>query len=154
MAYAEKDLRSDVIIDLATLTGAQGSATGKYHGALLSNSEEWENRTMKIGRVTGDCVFPIVYCPELHLTEFDSTIADMKNSVADYKNATSSCAGLFISAHLSPSYTGAWIHVDMAANVASGERATGYGVSLLVGLFGNESKSEYLNYVNSLSLNL
>ena len=154
VAFAERDLRSDVIVDLATLTSAQGSATGKYHGALLSNSEEWESRTVKIGRITGDCVFPIVYCPELHFSEFDSSVADMKNSVANDSNATSSCAGLFIKAHLTNEFTGAWIHVDMAANVASGERATGYGVSLLVGLFGKESKSDYLNYVNISSLEL
>ena len=154
VAYAERDLGSEVIIDMATLTGSQGPATGKYHGAILSNSEDWEKLMMKIGRITGDCVFPIVYCPELHFSEFDSHVADMKNSVSNYNNATSSCAGLFISAHLSPTYTGAWIHVDMAATVASGERATGFGVGLLVALFGKESKSEFLNYVNSTSSKL
>ena len=35
-------LKSNLIIDLATLTGAQGPTTGKFHGAVLSNSEEWE----------------------------------------------------------------------------------------------------------------
>ncbi len=29
MAYAQKDLKADVIVDMATLTGAQGVATGK-----------------------------------------------------------------------------------------------------------------------------
>ena len=29
VAYASKDLKADVILDLATLTGAQGLATGK-----------------------------------------------------------------------------------------------------------------------------
>ena len=132
---------------MATLTGAQGPTTGKFHGAILSNSEEWEKRMMIAGRITGDCVFPIVYCPELHFSEFDSKVADMKNSVANYNNATCSCAGLFIRSHLSADYSGAWVHIDMAATVSSGERATGFGVSLLVGLFGNESNSDYLKYV-------
>lgn len=147
VAYADSILKSNLIIDLATLTGAQGPTTGKFHGAVLSNSEEWEGKMMIAGRITGDCVFPIVYCPELHFSEFDSVVADMKNSVANYKNATCSCAGLFISSHLSLDYSGAWIHVDMASTVASGERATGFGVSLLVGLFGNESNSDYLKYI-------
>ena len=29
MAYAQKDLKADVVVDMATLTGAQGIATGK-----------------------------------------------------------------------------------------------------------------------------
>lgn len=57
-------------------------STGKYHGAVLTNSPEWENNVVLAGRVTGDLAFPIVYCPELHFQEFTSAIADMKNSVA------------------------------------------------------------------------
>ena len=30
VAYAQKDLKADVIVDMATLTGAQGIATGKF----------------------------------------------------------------------------------------------------------------------------
>ena len=30
VAYANKDLHAQVIVDLATLTGAQGAATGKF----------------------------------------------------------------------------------------------------------------------------
>lgn len=37
---------------------------------------------MTAGRVCGDLVFPIPYCPELHFSEFNSAVADMKNSVA------------------------------------------------------------------------
>lgn len=29
VAYAQKDLKADIVIDIATLTGAQGVATGK-----------------------------------------------------------------------------------------------------------------------------
>lgn len=35
----------------------------------------------------------------------------------DRTNATSSCAGLFIGAHLGFDYPGSWIHVDMASPV-------------------------------------
>lgn len=43
----------------------------------------------------------------------------MKNSVADRTNAQSSCAGIFIAAHLGFDYPGVWIHVDMASPVHS-----------------------------------
>ena len=36
VSYASKDLKADVIIDLATLTGAQGLATGCYIFNFLS----------------------------------------------------------------------------------------------------------------------
>uniref|UniRef100_A0A1A9W5Q5 Cytosol aminopeptidase domain-containing protein n=1 Tax=Glossina brevipalpis TaxID=37001 RepID=A0A1A9W5Q5_9MUSC len=42
VCYAQKDLKANIILDMATLTGAQAIATGKYHGAVLTNSEEWE----------------------------------------------------------------------------------------------------------------
>ena len=34
---------------MATLTGAQGISTGKYHAGLLTNNEEWETACMKAG---------------------------------------------------------------------------------------------------------
>uniref|UniRef100_A0A670I0K2 Syntaxin-16 n=1 Tax=Podarcis muralis TaxID=64176 RepID=A0A670I0K2_PODMU len=116
VAYACKDLCADIILDMATLTGAQGIATGKYHAAVLTNNEEWERACVKAGRNCGDLVHPLVYCPELHFSEFTSAVADMKNSVA-------------------------------------GERATGYGVALLLSLFGRASEDPLLNMVSPLGCN-
>lgn len=39
------------------------------------------------------------------------------------------------------------MHVDMAAPVHCGERATGYGVALLVSLFGRYSNSRLLHSI-------
>lgn len=39
------------------------------------------------------------------------------------------------------------MHIDMAAPVHCGERATGYGVGLLVSLFGRYSKSQLLSSI-------
>ncbi|KAJ8926070.1 hypothetical protein NQ315_009925 [Exocentrus adspersus] len=147
VAYAHRDLKADVILDMATLTGAQGVATGKYHAAVLTNSGEWEDLLLQAGQRSGDLVFPIPYCPELHFSEFSSAVADMKNSVADRSNAQSSCAGLFIAAHLGFDFPGNWIHVDMATPVHSGERATGYGVALLTTLFGSYCKQPLLQAI-------
>ena len=33
VAYARKDLKADVVVDMATLTGAQGIATGKWENS-------------------------------------------------------------------------------------------------------------------------
>jgi len=144
VVYANKDLKADVILDMCTLTGAQGISTGRYHAAHLTNSADWEEKTFHAGLASGDLSFPLVYCPELHFSEFYSAVADMKNSVADRSNAQSSCAGLFINAHLGFDFPGTWVHVDMATPVHSGERATGYGVALLNTLFGNHINSSLL----------
>nr|XP_002131747.1 probable aminopeptidase NPEPL1 [Ciona intestinalis] len=146
VAYASKDLKADIILDMATLTGAQGVSTGKYHAAVLTNDEIWEAASVAAGKASGDLAFPLVYCPELHFPEFNSAVADMKNSVADRSNAQSSCAGLFIGSHLMGAFnfSGTWVHVDMASPVHSGERATGYGVALLMVLFGELSSDKFL----------
>lgn len=57
-------------------------STGKYHGAVLTNNEDWEEAAVAAGKTSGDLLFPILYCPELHFSEFASALADMKNSVA------------------------------------------------------------------------
>lgn len=154
VAYASKDLKADVVLDMATLTGAQGITTGKHHGAVLSNDENWEKATVRAGYNSGDMTFPVVYCPELHFSEFTSAVADMKNSVADRSNAQSSCAGLFIGSHLVDGFQfkGSWIHVDMAYPVHAGERATGYGVALLLSLFGQASEDAMLQKTSPLNL--
>nr|CAD7266498.1 unnamed protein product [Timema shepardi] len=117
VSYAQKDLKANIIVDMATLTGAQAICTGKYHAAVLTNNAEWEGAAVHAGKSSGDLVFPILYCPELHFSEFSSAVADMKNSVTDRSNAQSSCAGLFIGAHLGFDYPGVWVHIDMASPV-------------------------------------
>ncbi|XP_048385790.1 probable aminopeptidase NPEPL1 isoform X1 [Stegostoma tigrinum] len=153
VSYACKDLKADIILDIATLTGAQGIATGKYHAGLLTNSEEWEQACVKAGQNSGDLVQPMVYCPELHFSEFTSAVADMKNFVADRANAMSSCAGLFIEAHIGFDWPGIWLHIDMASPVHTGARATGYGVALLLALFGRATDDALLNLISPVGVN-
>ncbi|CAB3232434.1 unnamed protein product [Arctia plantaginis] len=144
VVYASRDLKADTIVDVATLTGAQGTATGKYHAAIVSNDSALEAQCVGAGLVSGDLAHPLPFAPELHFTEFTSCVADMKNSVADRNNAQPSCAGLFILAHLGFDFPGKWLHVDMAAPAHCGERATGYGVALLSVLFGAHTRSKLL----------
>lgn len=147
VAYAQKDLKADVVVDMATLTGAQGIATGKYHAGILTNNEDWELACVKAGQNSGDLVHPVPYSPELHYPEFSSVVADMKNSVADRSNAQVSCAGLFIGSHLGFDFPGVWLHIDMASPAHVGDRATGYGPALLNTLFGQKSSNKLLQSI-------
>lgn len=149
VAFAKKDLKANVIIDMATLTGAQGPATGRLHGAVLTNNEKWEKACVEIGKRCGDLCFPIVFAPEIHFSEFKSEVADMTNSVKNSNNAASACAGLFIHSHLGKDYKGVWIHFDIAAPVEEGDRATGYGVALLNSLFGESCLSPIIRKLAS-----
>ncbi|KAL5261211.1 hypothetical protein ACHWQZ_G007052 [Mnemiopsis leidyi] len=151
VAYARKDLNADIVLDMCTLTGAQGITTGQHHAALLSNNAQWESCAVSAGLSSGDMLFPIVYAPELHFSEFKSSVADMKNSVANRSNAQSSCAGLFIGSHLFDDFSKpspiVWLHIDMAYPVHVGERATGWGPALLLTLFGRYSTSGLLSNI-------
>lgn len=52
-----------------------------YHAAVLTNCENSQAAVQEAGKVSGDLTFPIPYAPELHFREFNSAVADMKNSV-------------------------------------------------------------------------
>ncbi len=133
VAYVTRHHKPDVVIDLATLTGAQMVATGQRHAGIVCNDEVLEDVAVVAGRCSGDLVHPLPYCPEFFRKEFRSVVADMKNSVKDRLNAQSSCAAQFIAEHL-VDYEEAWLHVDLAGPSTQGERATGFGTTFLVEL--------------------
>jgi probable aminopeptidase NPEPL1 len=66
VAHATKHY-SDVglVVDMATLTGAQLIATGKTHAGILANTLELERRAVDAGLRSGDLCYPLVYAPEL-----------------------------------------------------------------------------------------
>ena len=125
-----------LVVDMATLTGAQLVATGKRFAAVVASSEAAEGRCVAAGRHSGDLCHPLPFAPELLRGEFRSEVADMKNSVKDRMNAQSSCAGTFVFDHLHEGFQGDWLHVDMAGPAFEADRATGYGVALLLALAG------------------
>ena len=72
--YASSTLNPRVIVDIATLTGAQLIATGKNHAAIFCNDEGLEDTAVRVGQHTGDLTHPLVYCPEFHKPEFRSQV--------------------------------------------------------------------------------
>jgi probable aminopeptidase NPEPL1 len=130
---------ADVILDMATLTGAQLVSTGKKHAMIVCNDEDWEGRCVDAGKRTGDLCHPGLFVPEMFEMEFKSSVADSKNSVKDRMNAQSSCAAHFVFSNLDKEWVekgGKWIHVDMAGPSVEAERGTGYGVGLVGALMG------------------
>lgn len=74
-AAAVRHLNPGVIIDMATLTGAQGVATGKHFGALYCNDEKLERVAVEAGRMSGDLCHPMPYAPEFFKSEYSSAVA-------------------------------------------------------------------------------
>jgi len=124
----------DLLIDMATLTGAQLVATGKRHAGIVSNLESVELDAVAAGRLSGDTVHPLPFVPEFFAKEFTSQVADYKNSVKDRSNAQSSCAANFIYENLHPEYKGGWLHVDLAGPAFIDDRGTGFGVGLALAM--------------------
>jgi probable aminopeptidase NPEPL1 len=132
VSWAARELKADVVIDAATLTGAQLVSTGLLHAAVVSDDADLEAKAIDAGYRSGDLTHPLPFAPELFQREFASPIADMRNSVANRMNAQSSCAAQFVYAHL----VGApgkrtWCHIDLAGPAFPKDRATGFGVALI-----------------------
>ena len=150
VAFASgEDVDADDVVDIATLTGAQMVATGRFFAGIVSDSEEFERECVVAGRSSGDLTHPLPYAPEFFSREFGSAVADMRNSVKDRSNAQASCAGQFVANHLAKRgdtngdadeakvrKLKRWLHVDIAgpSTEKGSGRGTGFGVALLVEL--------------------
>ena len=130
VSYASRVLECDVVIDAATLTGAQLITTGKLHGAVFSNDAELEAVMIESAYRSGDLAHPMLFVPELLQEEFRSRIADMRNSVSNRMNAQSSCAAQFVYSHMAGTRA-RWCQIDLAGPAFPFGRGTGYGVALL-----------------------
>ena len=66
------DAQPDLLVDMATLTGAQLVATGKRHAGIVANLDEVEEAAVKAGKLSGDTVHPLPFVPEFYMPEFKS----------------------------------------------------------------------------------
>ena len=84
---AARVIKPSIIVDAATLTGAQLIATGLRHSGIVSNRDGVEARAVETGKASGDLAHPLPFAPEFYQAEFASKVADMRNSVANRANA-------------------------------------------------------------------
>ncbi len=139
LSYLSKNFKTDVLIDLATLTGSSVRMFGDTCGAMFSNNEELKNTLIKTGDKTNQRVW--------NLPLWDIWKDDFKSDVADFKNISMKPIGdCIIAAKFLEQFIGGhthWAHLDIAGvafgNVgyAKDKAATGYGVQLLADLIEN-----------------
>ena len=130
---AARDDEPDIIIDLATLTGACMVALGLRVAGLFSNDEKLADDLMASGRKAGERLWPMPLVEE-YKADIKSNIADIKNIGGGYGGAIT--AALFLQEFVADT---PWAHLDIAGPAFS-ERAlpyaprggTGFGVRTLI----------------------
>ncbi|MEO0085761.1 MAG: leucyl aminopeptidase [candidate division WOR-3 bacterium] len=136
LAYGST-LKPDLMIDVATLTGACVVALGDEYSALLGTDQRTIERIMAVGKEQGEFFWqlPLVERYRLHLK---SHVADLKN-IGKPQNAGTIVAGLFLQEFVDKAVP--WVHVDIAGAAFSREGldysrpgATGTPVRTLIAL--------------------
>jgi leucyl aminopeptidase len=114
------DADPDVIVDVATLTGAQNVALGDEVGAMFVSNDDLATSLAQASERSGEAFWrmPLVDSYESHI---ESDIADMKNMGKPPK------AGSIVAALLLRRFTGGkpWAHLDIAGP-ARAESPRGY----------------------------
>ena len=127
LTYAEK-FNPDVVIDIATLTGACIVALGAHPAGLLSNHNPLANDLLSAGQASGDRCWQLPLWDD-YQEQLSSNFADMANIGG--KGAGTITAACFLSRFTKKYH---WAHLDIAGVAwKSGEKkgATGRPVGLL-----------------------
>ena len=106
-----QEKKPDVIIDVATLTGAVSIALGKYCGAILGNDQAVMDLVQKSSKAVGERIWQLPLFDE-YFDDLKSDHADMKNSANDGHGGTIRGAA-FIKQFVKKSTK--WAHLDIAA---------------------------------------
>ncbi|UZN04398.1 leucyl aminopeptidase family protein [Cellulomonas sp. S1-8] len=136
LAWADATLAPDVLVDVATLTGAASLGLGKQHAALYGTDDALVAALSAAGDRTGELVWhmPLVADYEEAVR---SSIADLRHVPEDRRiGGGSITAALFLRRFVGQR---AWAHLDIAGPGRSTsdkhevtEGATGYGARLLL----------------------
>ena len=131
--WAQEKFAPEVIVDLATLTGAMIVSLGHEYGGMFSNDDELAAQLAAAGLATGDKLWRMPM-GEPYDRLIDSQIADIKN--IGPREGGSISAAQFLQRFIKPGVK--WAHLDIAGMVWAAKPAalwdkgaTGFGVRLL-----------------------
>jgi leucyl aminopeptidase len=119
----------DVVVDIATLTGACIMALGNATSALMSNDDDLADGLYAAGQLSGDRAWRLPLW-DVYQQQIDSPFADMAN--VGGRAAGSITAGCFL-ARYAKKYR--WAHLDIAGTAwtsGGSKGATGRPVTLLI----------------------
>jgi leucyl aminopeptidase len=133
LAYAVANLSPDVVIDIATLTGAASLGLGKRHGALYATTDGLRDALLAAAGTGGERLWAMPLAGD-YRDAIDSDVADVRNigrPELEYSGG-SIIAALFLREFVGDAV---WAHLDVAGPArADGDEdevtkgATGFGV--------------------------
>ena len=130
--YAQDKYKPEIMIDLATLTGAIVMSLGNKMAGIFSNNDDLSDKLLDAGRDSGDNVW--------RLPLSDSYDKMINSKFADMKNIGIGGAGSITAAQFLKRFVNKvpWVHIDIAGTATGMEKssintswATGFGVNLL-----------------------
>jgi leucyl aminopeptidase len=137
LGYADRELAPDVVVDIATLTGAMPVALGNRIAGLFASDDKLAGQLEAAAQASGERLWRLPLVDD-YRQALDSTTADLRN-IGDPRlklQGGSITAALFLE-----QFTGGrpWAHLDIAGPAWAGgdddeltKGGTGYGVRLLV----------------------
>lgn len=136
------EAKPDVIVDIATLTGAQMVALGSRVAGVMGNDDAFRTSVVEAGTAEGEDSWAMPLPRELR-PGLDSVVADLSHKADRWGGMLT--AGLFLQEFVGEGIP--WAHVDIAgpsfnekgADGAIPKGGTGYGVATLVNLIENHS---------------
>ncbi|MFI0353538.1 leucyl aminopeptidase family protein [Actinomadura sp. 9N407] len=135
LAYADAELDPDVVVDVATLTGAAKVALGLRHGALFANDDALAGALTTAGTAAGEPVWRLPMVEE-YRQAIESDVADVSNIERRGFGGGAIMAALFLREFAGDR---TWAHLDVAGpgratsddgDISRG--ATGFGARLLL----------------------
>jgi leucyl aminopeptidase len=112
----------DVIVDVATLTGACVVALGERTIGLMSNDQDTSDRVLDAAEAAGESVWPLPIPPEIR-PKLDSKVADLRSTTSD-RWAGALVAAAFLREFV-PEGT-PWAHLDIAGPAFNDKKPYGY----------------------------
>jgi leucyl aminopeptidase len=112
----------DLLIDIATLTGAQLVALGPRICGVMANDDDVRNGVVDAARRAGEAAWPMPLPEELR-KGLDSAVADLANVAAE-RYGGMLVAGLFLQEFVPNGVR--WAHVDIAGPAFHGGEPYGY----------------------------
>jgi leucyl aminopeptidase len=111
-----------LLVDVATLTGAQVVALGKRVAAVMANDDDVRDGVVRAAGKAGEAMWPMPLPEELR-RGLDSKVADLAN-VAPDRDGGMLTAGLFLREFVPDGVR--WAHLDIAGPSFNGGEAYGY----------------------------
>ncbi len=144
LSYAEKYLQPDMMIDLATLTGACIVALGKNIAGMFGNDQKMLDSLEKAANTEGEELWPMPL-HKYYAKSLKSPVADLKNTGGGKYSGGAITAALFLSDFVDKAK---WIHLDIAGPAFNDNDSygvinhggTGWGVLTLLNFFHQVNK--------------